>query len=139
MLYFRDKIRVGTWESAPALAAWVLLLNIFVKRCTSHQMWRAKFFSRLERTHIPGRENSKPQGVAITSDSGRDRDARSARSYTCMLFQKPRPAQRGRNCEKSLTETTAVVTRCVFLLPPVGSSRRHKEGESIGQLSVYIG
>ena len=35
MLYFRDKIRVGTWESAPTLAAWVLPLNIFVKRCTS--------------------------------------------------------------------------------------------------------
>ena len=26
---------MGTWESAPALAAWVLLLNIFVKICTS--------------------------------------------------------------------------------------------------------
>ena len=97
--------------------------------------------------HIPGRENSKSQGVAMMSDSGRgssgirrrDRDARSARSYICILSQKPRPVQRGRNCEKSLTETTAVVTHCVFLLPPVGSSRRHKEDESIGQLSVYIG
>ena len=34
-------------------------------------MWRAKVFSRLERTHIPGCENSKSQGVAITSGSGR--------------------------------------------------------------------
>ena len=35
-------------------------------------MLRAKVFSRLERTHIPGRENSKSQGVAMTSDSGRE-------------------------------------------------------------------
>ena len=84
----------------------------------------------------------------MTSDSGRggssgirerDRDARSARSYTFILFQKPRPAQRRRKCDKSLTETAALVTHCVFLLPPVGSARRHKEDESIGQLSVYIG
>ena len=34
-------------------------------------MWKAKVFSRLERTHIPGRENSKSQGVAMTSASGR--------------------------------------------------------------------
>ena len=34
-------------------------------------MWRAKVFSRLERTHIPGRKNSKLQGVAMTSASGR--------------------------------------------------------------------
>ena len=117
-------------------------------RDVHHQMWRAKVFSTLERTHITGGENSKSQGVVMTSDSGqggsseiwrRDRDARSARSYTCIISQKPRPAQRGRNCEKSLTETAAVVMHCVFLLPPVGSSRRHKEDESIGQLSVYIG
>ena len=115
-------------------------------RDVHHPIWRANFFSRLERTHTPGRESSKPQGVAMPSDSRRgsfgfrrrDRDARSARGYTCMLSQKPRPAQRGRNCKKSLTETAAVVTHCVFLLPPVGSSRRHKEQESIGQLSVYI-
>ena len=34
-------------------------------------MWRARDFSTLEQTHIPGRENSKSQGVAITSESGR--------------------------------------------------------------------
>ena len=110
-------------------------------------MWRAKVISRLERTHIPEHANSKSQGVAMTSDSGRgdsigirrrDRDARSARSYTCILSQKPRPAQRGRNCEKSLTETAAVVTHCVFLLPPVGSSRRHKENESIVVVVVVV-
>ena len=36
MLYFRDKIRAETWEHR-TLAAWVVLLNIFVsslKRCT---------------------------------------------------------------------------------------------------------
>ena len=34
-------------------------------------MLRAKVFSKLERTHIPGRENSNSQGVAMTSASGR--------------------------------------------------------------------
>ena len=101
-------------------------------------MWRAKVFSRLERTHILGRKNPKSRGVAMTSDfgalvfvrnSGRDRDARSARSYTCILSQKPRPAQRVRNREKAPTETAAVVTHCVFLLPLGGSSRRDKQGE----------
>ena len=84
----------------------------------------------------------------MTSDSGREgssgirgetetQDRRAV--ILAFFFQKPRPAQRGRNCEKSLTKTAAVVTHCVFLLPSVGSSRRHKEDESIGQLSVYIG
>ena len=40
-------------------------------RNVHHQMWKAKVFSRLERTHIPGRKNSKSRGVAMTSDSGR--------------------------------------------------------------------
>ena len=112
-------------------------------------MWRARFFSRLERTHIPGRQNFKSQGVATTSDSGREGssgirgeiETRDPRAVILAFFspQKPRPAQRGRNCEKSLTETAAVVTHCVFLLPPVRSSRPHEEDESIGQLSVYIG
>ena len=70
MLYFHDKIRVGTWESAPALAAWVLLLNIFVKRCASSDVENKGIF-KAKRTYIPGRENSKSQGVAMTSDSGR--------------------------------------------------------------------
>ena len=33
-------------------------------------MWRANVFSRLEQTHIPGRENSRLQGVAMTSVRG---------------------------------------------------------------------
>ena len=83
----------------------------------------------------------------MTSDSGREGssaiwgeiETRDPRAVILAFFpQKPRPAQRGRNCEKSLTETAAVVTHCEFLLPPVGSSRRHKEDESIGQVSVYI-
>ena len=73
-----------------------------------------------------------------SGDRRRDRDARSARSYTCILSREPHPAQRGRNCEKLLTEIAAVVTHCVFLLPLGVSSRRNKEDESIGQLSVYI-
>ena len=40
-------------------------------RDVRHQMWRAKVFSRLERTHSPGRKISKSRGVAMTSDSGR--------------------------------------------------------------------
>ena len=142
MLYFRDKTRVGTWGSAPALAAWALLLSIFVKRCTSSDVESNSLFKAGANAHSRARK-FQVAGVAMTSDSGRggssgirrrDRHARSARSYTCILSQKPRPAQHGRNCEKSLTETAAVVTHCVFLLPPVGSSRRHKEDESIGQL-----
>ena len=105
-------------------------------RDVHHQMWRAKVFSRLERTQTPGQEHSKWLGVAMTSNSGggglsgdrrRDKDARSARSYTCILPREPRPAQRGRNCEKSLTETAAVVTNFVFLLPLGGSLRRNKQ------------
>ena len=43
------------------------------------------------------------------------------------LSRKPRPAQHGRDCEKSVNETAAVVTHCVFLLPLGGSSRRNKQ------------
>ena len=86
----------------------------------------------------------------MTSESGREgssgirgeietRDPRAVILAFYFFSQKPRPAQRGGNGGESLTETAAVVTHCVFLLPPVGSSRRHKEDESIGQLSVYIG
>ena len=146
MLYVCDKIRVGTWESAPALVAWVLLLNIFVKRCTSSDVEIKGLLKAGANAHS-GARNFKSQGIAMTSDSGwgssgirrRARDARSARSYTFILSRKPRPAQPGRNCEKWLTEIAAVVTHCVFLIPPAESSRQHKEDESIGQLSVYIG
>ena len=84
----------------------------------------------------------------MTSDSGgrgssgdrrRDNDARSARGYACILSREPRPAQRGGNCEKSLTETAAVVTHCVFILPLGGSSGRNKQNKEYrGQLSVCI-
>ena len=72
----------------------------------------------------------------MTGDSGRggssrirrrDRDVRSARSYTSILSREPRPAQHERSCDKSLTETAAVVTHCMFLLPPAGLSRRNKQ------------
>ena len=42
-----------------------------MKEKKEKKMWRAKVFSRLERTHIPWCENSKSQGVAMTSDAGR--------------------------------------------------------------------
>ena len=99
-------------------------------------MWRTKVFSRLEETQTLGRENSKSQGVAMTSDSERgdpsgirrrDRDPRSARNYNCVISREPRPAQHGRNCEKLLTETADVVTHCVFLFQLGGSSRRNKQ------------
>ena len=57
----------------------------------------------------------------------RNSDAKSARSFTCILSWEPHPAQRGRNCEKSLTKTAAVVTHGVFLRPLRGSSRRYKQ------------
>ena len=68
----------------------------------------------------------------MTSDSGREGSSgvrgeiktRDPRAVILAFFsQKSRPAQRGRNCEKLLTETAAVVTHCVLFLPPVGSSR----------------
>ena len=83
----------------------------------------------------------------MTSDSGRggcpelrsEIETRDPRAVVlAFLSLKPRPAQGGRDCEKSLTETAAVATHCVLLLPPAGSSRRHKEDESIGQPSICI-
>ena len=50
---------------------------------------------------MPGRENSKSQGVVMTSASGRggadfggEIETLGLRNYTCILSQKPRPAQR---------------------------------------------
>ena len=117
-------------------------------RDVHHQMWRIKVLLRLERTQTPGRENSKSLGVAMTSDSRgrarpenrrRDKHARNARGYTCILSREPRPVSRGGYCEKSLTKASTEVTHCVILLPLGGSSRRNKGDESIGQLSAYIG
>ena len=124
---------VGDCSCTRSLGRTVKYLRL---RDVHHQMWRTKVFSRLERTQTPGRENSKSHRVAMTGDSGRggssgirrrDRDARSARSYTSILSREPRPAQHGRNCDKSLTETAAIVTHCMFLLPLGGLSRRNKQ------------
>ena len=103
---------------------------MYIIRCEER-----KSFGRLERTQTPGRKNSKSLGVAMIAIRGgggfgnrrRDNDPRSARSCTCILSREPRLAQCGKNCEKSLTETVAVVTHCVFLLPFGGSSRRDKQ------------
>ena len=73
----------------------------------------------------------------MTSDSGRwfssgirgEIETRDPRAVILALSQKLRPAQRGRNREKAPTETAAVVTHFVFLLPLGGSSRRDKQGE----------
>ena len=76
-----------------------------------------------------------------SADRRRDKDARSTRSYTHILSRQSRPAQRGGNCEKSLTETAAIVTHCVILLPFGGSEGPRGEiskTRSIGQLSVWI-
>ena len=70
MLYFRDKIRAGTWESAPALAARIVLLNISVKICTSLDVENKSLFKSGANADA-GARNSKSQGVATTSDSGR--------------------------------------------------------------------
>ena len=73
-----------------------------------------------------GRNDSDSGGGGSSADRRRDKDARSTRSYTRILSRESRPAQRGGNCEKSLTETAAIVTHCVILLPFGGSSRRNK-------------
>ena len=70
MMYFRDKIRAEIVGECRVLAAWVVLLNIFVLSDVDHQIWRTKVFRRLERTQAPGRENFMSLGVAMTSDSG---------------------------------------------------------------------
>ena len=59
-LYFRNKTRAGAWVSAPVLAAWVVLLNIVVKRCTSSDV-ESKSLFKAGAKHVPGRENSKSQ------------------------------------------------------------------------------
>ena len=65
----------------------------------------------------------------MTSDSGRGgcpelRSEIETRDPRAVIFAflslKPRPAQGGRDCEKSLTETAAVATHCVLLPPPQG-------------------
>ena len=101
-----------------------------------------------EQTSFQGWSERRRRGAKILSRRGRNderpefggeietRDPRAV--ILAFYYRKPRPAQGGRDCEKSLTETAAVATHCVLLFPPAGSSRRHKEDESIGQLSVCI-
>ena len=55
MLYIRDKIGVGTWGSAPALAAWVLLFNMFVKRRTSSDVESKSLFKAGANAHSGAR------------------------------------------------------------------------------------
>ena len=137
MLYFRDEIRAETWEYG-ALAAWAVLLNIFVsslKRCTSSDVENKHLFKAGANADAGGRkfyvaEGRNDERFRAGGSSGiqrRNKDARPARSYTCILSRKPRPTQRGRDYEQSVTKTAAVVTRCVFLLPLGGSSRRNKQ------------
>ena len=73
-----------------------------------------------------------------SADRRRDKDARSTRSYTRILSRKSRPAQRGGNCEQSLTETAAVVMYRMILLPFGGSRGGMSKTRSIGQLSVWM-
>ena len=106
-------------------------------RDVHHQMWRAKVFSRLERTHIPGRKNSKSRGgrnderfgaLVFVQNSGRDRDARSARSYTCII-----PEATSSPARKESRESADRNRRCsnALRVPPPArwSSRRDKQGE----------
>ena len=50
-----------------------------------------------------GRNDRDSGGGGSSADRWRDKDARSTRSYTGILTRKSRRAQRGGNCEKSLT------------------------------------
>ena len=68
-------------------------------------------------------------GGGSSQDRRRDKDARSARDYTFILSREPRPVNPGGYCEKSLTETAAIVMHCVFLLPLGGSSRWNKQNK----------
>ena len=67
MLYFCNKVRVETVEECRVLAAWDVLFNVFVKRCTSSDL-ENKSLLKARATQMPGRENSKSLGVARTSD-----------------------------------------------------------------------
>ena len=75
-----------------------------------------------------GRNDERFGAVGLSGIERRDRDARSARSYTCIFSLKPRPDQRGRNCEQSIADQNR---RCSNAL------RGSKTGR-IGQPSVCI-
>ena len=56
VLYFRNKIRAGAWVSAPVLAAWVVLLNIVVKRCKSSDVESKSLFKAGANAHSGARK-----------------------------------------------------------------------------------
>ena len=56
VFYFRNKIRAGAWVSAPVLAAWVVLLNIVVKRCTSSDVESKSLFKAGANAHSGARK-----------------------------------------------------------------------------------
>ena len=96
MLYFRDKTRAETWEYR-SLAVWVVLLNIFVsslKRCTSSDVENKHAFKAganadagAQKFYVAGGRNDELFGAGgLSGSQKRDRDARSARSYTCILI-----------------------------------------------------
>ena len=68
MFYFRDKSprKRGGVQSTRSLGHSIKYLRL---RDAHHQMWRRKFFLRVERKQTLGRGNSKSLGVAMTSDS----------------------------------------------------------------------
>ena len=92
-------------------------------------MWRAKVLLGLEQTHIPGRENSKSQGVAMTSDwgkggssgvRGRDRDAIRAQLYLHFI-----PEATSGSARKELREIADRNNRCsnALRVPPSARTR----------------
>ena len=110
----------------------VLLVSSF-KRCTSSDVEnkslvkaRANADVEAGKFYVADGRNDSDLGGGSSADRRRDKDARSTRSYTRILSRESYPAQRGGNCEKSLTETAAVVTHCMILLPFGGSSGRNK-------------
>ena len=63
-------------------------------RDVHHPMWIAKLFSRLERTHIPRRENSKPHGGrnairgVVRSDFGDEIETRAPRAVILVCYSR---------------------------------------------------
>ena len=128
------------------LAAGAVLLNIFVSEMYIIRCGEQKYFQGWSERTFRGAKILSRGGVAMTSDSGRwfsseirgEIETRDPRAVILALSQKLRPAQRGRNREKAPTETAAVVTHCVFLLPLGGPRGGISKARGLGQLSVCI-
>ena len=94
MLYFCDKIRVGTWESAPALVVWVLLLNIFVKRCTSSDVENkrlskagANAHSGARKFYVAGARNDERLGAGgVRPEFGGEIETRDPRAVILAFY-----------------------------------------------------